>query len=109
MYNGDKGQLSECEEKLLEVSMDEEGRESVAVRRGDKKVVSRVGEGTAQNGEENRRRSGSIRRGVSGLVRKVSMKVVSSSKGEKNWCTYSFNNIEQDLLQRNFLYYMVTM
>ena len=97
MYNGqhnstEDSNLSEYEEKLLEVSLDEEGCENMSVRRGERKfiprkqgkrrVVSEPGGGEAGTGE-NCRRSSSIRRGVSGLVRRVSQRVGNSNKGEQ--------------------------
>ena len=97
MYNGQQhstedSNLSEYEEKLLEVSLDEEGGENLAVRRGERKFISRnqgkrrgVSEppGGQRGPGENLSRSSSIRRGVSGLVRKVSQKVVNNNKGEE--------------------------
>ena len=95
MYNGqhtstEDSNLSEYEEKLLEVSLDEEGCESLSVKRGERRFISRrrglndnsVGQGGAVVGENNSRSSSIIRRGVSGLVRKVSQKVVNNNKGE---------------------------
>ena len=72
--------------------MDEEGCENLAVGRVDRKFISRnqrkrrvVSEPPGGQGGtgENFSRSSSIRRGVSGLVRKVSQKVVNNNKGEK--------------------------
>ena len=101
MYNGhqadtEDSNLSEYEEKLLEVSLDDEGCESLSVRRGERSILPRNhgqgrrrvtrdtsgGQGTLSG--ENISRSSSIRRGVSGLVRKVSQKVVNNNKGEQN-------------------------
>ena len=97
MYNGqhnstEDSNLSEYEEKLLEVSLDEEGCENLAVRRGERKFICRKqgkrrivcepagGEGGTG---ENFSRSSSFRRGVSGLVRRVSQRVGNSNKGEQ--------------------------
>ena len=100
MYNGhqedtEDSNLFEYKEKLLEVSLDEEGCESLSVRKGERSLLPRNhgqgrrrvmrdtagGQGVTLSGE-NISRSSSIRRGVSGLVRKVSQKVVNNNKGE---------------------------